>query len=408
MTAARIVAATIAAGLGLGAAVLLLRTEVPADLRVPAVSAEEEFGAAAVREAKDFVAVLRALWLGSTLAQLGTLALLVLHGPQLAARTRGPLLVRALGVLAVVLLALWAVRLPFGVAAHWWRRRHGISEQPYLQWLVDPWPEWLATIAVTSAALAAAVLLAVRLGRRWWLAGGPALALVGAAVALGQPLVESPRLEPLDDPGLEREILELGERVGVEAVGVSVKDASRRTTRLNAQVIGAGETKRVVLWDTLLERASAEELRLVVAHELAHVARRHVPKGVAWFALLSLPLAFLLAESTRRRGGIAEPGAVPLAALVVVALQLALLPFANAVSRRYEAEADWLALSATADPDAARAVFHRFVRENLADPDPPRWVRVVLGTHPALVERAAMAEAFATRARSGEESPGGS
>lgn len=396
-------AATIAAGLWLGAASLLLRTELPPDLELPAVSAVAELGAGVVADAKRYARVARALWLGSVLAQLAALAVLVRHGAALAGRMPGRRLARGLGMLAVVLVAVWAARLPFGVAAHWWRRRHGLSEQSYAHWLVDPWPEWLALAGVLAVALAAAMLLAARLGRRWWLAGGPALALVGAAAVLAQPLVQSPRLEPLDDPALERDVLELAERMGVEAVAVVVKDASRRTTRVNAEVIGAGETRRIVLWDTLLERVEPDELRFIVAHELAHVARAHVPKGIAWLALLALPLAWVVAEASRRRGGMAEPAAVPAAALALVAAQLALLPFANAVSRRYETEADWLALRATGDPAAARALLHRFVRENLADPDPPAWARVLLGTHPPVVERIAL-----SRARSGEESPAGS
>jgi STE24 endopeptidase len=249
-----------------------------------------------------------------------------------------------------------------------------------------------------GVAVTAATLLALRLGDRWWLAGGPALAAVGAAIVLAQPLGQAPRLEPLADPVLEREVLELAGRMGVPASAVEVEDASRRTTRVNAQVIGAGATRRIVLWDTLLDgRLSPAEVRFVIAHELAHVGRAHVRKGIAWFALGALPLAWVLARATRPRGGLAQPAAVPLAVLVVVALQLALLPFANALSRRYEAEADWLALRATADPDAARAVFRRFTEENLAQPLPPAWARLVLSSHPPLVERVAMADAWELR-----------
>jgi STE24 endopeptidase len=405
MTATRIVAATIAAALAAGAALLLLETEVPRGLELLPPEPEALFAAEHLRETERFAGVARGLWLGSTLAQLVVLGLLVWASPRLDGRLRGRRLRRSLALLALTLAALWLVRLPFGAAAHWWRRRHGLSEQAYLHWLVDPWPELLATVLVAALAVTVATGLALRLGSRWWVAGGPALAAVGAAVVLAQPLVQAPRLEPLDDPRLEREVLALAERMGVPAVAVEVENASRRTTRVNAQVIGAGTTRRVVLWDTLLDgRLSPAEVRFVVAHELAHVERAHVRKGLVWFALLALPLAWALATVTRLRGGIAQPAAVPLAVLAVVALQLVLLPFANALSRRYEAEADWLALRATGDADAARAVFRRFTEENLAQPRPPEWARIVLGSHPPLVERIAMAEAFSEESRS----PGGS
>ena len=400
-------AATIAAALAAVAAVLLWRTEVPPDLVLPPLSPESEFGGDIVRETAGYARVARALWLASAAAGLAALCAFAWWAPRVAARLRGSRLARSAALLLAALVVLWLARLPAGAAAHWWRRRHGLSRQGYVDWLVDPWPELLATVAVAAVALAVSAALRLRLGPRWWLAGGPALAAVGAAVVLVQPLVEARRLEPLRDAALEREILALAAAVGVPTTAVVVEDASRRTTRVNAEVIGVGATRRVVLWDTLLDgRLTPEEVRFVAAHELAHVGRGHVPKGLAWFALLALPLAFAVARATERHGGVAEPAAVPLAVLAVVALQLALLPVENALSRRYEAEADWVALRATGDPDAARGVFRRFARENLAQPLPPRWARVVLGSHPPLVERAAMAEAFSRGP--GRRSPGGS
>jgi STE24 endopeptidase len=101
-------------------------------------------------------------------------------------------------------------------------------------------------------------------------------------------------------------------------------------------------------------------------------------------------IAFAAAAAARPRGGIRSPAAVPGVVLALVALELALLPAVNAVSRRYEAEADWRALQATREPGAAAQMFRRFVSANLADPTPPPWARVLLGTHPTLVERVAM------------------
>jgi STE24 endopeptidase len=97
---------------------------------------------------------------------------------------------------------------------------------------------------------------------------------------------------------------------------------------------------------------------------------------------------------------------VPLAVLTVIVLQLALLPLANAISRRYEAEADWLALEATGDPEAARRLERRFSETSLADPDPPTWSYVLRSTHPSLLERIAMARAWEARRRPVESQAG--
>jgi STE24 endopeptidase len=403
----RILALPAAAVLWLLAAAVLWRTEVPANLSLPALDPRAEFATDQLAEAAAYARVPRGLWIGSTLAQLVVLGLLSFLGPRLAERFSGGPVRRGLQILVFVLVALWLVRLPFAAAGHWWRRRHGLSRQDYLDWLTAPWLEVAASAISACVALASAMLLARRLGQRWGLAGAPLVAALAALVVLTQPLVLAPRLEPLDDARLTAQIRDLAARLGVKPLAVEVKDASERTTTANAEVAGIGPTRRVVLWDTLLDgRFTRGEIRFVAAHELAHVGRLHLWKGLAWFALLALPCAFLIAEVTRRRGGMGQPSAVPLAVLTVIVLQLALLPLANAISRRYEAEADWLALEATGDPEAARRLERRFSETSLADPDPPTWSYVLRSTHPSLLERIAMARAWEARRRPVESQAG--
>jgi STE24 endopeptidase len=382
------------------AASLLWRTEVPADLRLPDLSPGKEFSSAQIAETADYARVLRWLWLGSTLAQLAALGVLTWRAPRLAARLSRLPIHAAFPLLVVALASLWLVRLPFAATAHWWRRGHDISRQGYLDWLTAPWLELLTTAALLWFGLLIAMTLARRLGPRWWIAGGPLLALLGAGVILAQPLVLAPRLDPLEDRRLTTDVQTLARGLGVGAVKVEVKDASERTTTPNAEVAGIGPTRRVVLWDTLLDgRFTRGEIRFIAAHELGHVARRHLWKGLGWFALLALPCMYVLAQVTRRRGGITEPAAVPLAVLTVVVLQLALLPATNAVSRRYEAEADWVALEATEDPAAARRMLRRFSETSLSQPEPPPWAYALRSTHPSLLERLAMVDAWMARTR---------
>ena len=110
----------------------------------------------------------------------------------------------------------------------------------------------------------------------------------------------------------------------------------------------------------------------MLAHEIGHHSSKHIPKGLAWFALFALPGAWVLMRATRRRGGMGEAAAVPLALLVVAVIQLALAPAQTWISRRMEAEADWKALQTTRDPAAARGLFVGFGDDIAREPRPAR------------------------------------
>jgi STE24 endopeptidase len=202
----------------------------------------------------------------------------------------------------------------------------------------------------------------------------------------------------LDNPRLEAEVQALAQRTGVGSVDVVVRDAASRTRAGNAEVYGFGPTRKVVLWDTLLDGGyTPGEIRALVAHELAHVGRHHVWKALGWVVLLALPVMFVLAKATDVRGGMQRPEAVPVALLTVLCLELVLLPATNAVSRRYEAEADWQALEATGDPASEQALILRLSRASLADPDPPTWAYILRRTHPSAMQRIAMARVWEQR-----------
>ena len=394
------------AAVWVGAAALLWRTEVP-DLELPGLDPGDFFTAAELDRIQDYRSVSRLLLLGSLAAEIAVLALLVWRARPLAARVgrvgRGRVRTSVL-VGLVVVLAVWLAGLPFSAATLVRRRDFGLSEQSWSGWLVDQVTSLGVQAVLVSIGVAGAVWLAGRFGRRWWLVGAPALVGVAALFLVVQPLVVQPlfnRFEPLPDRKLASEIQDLAQELDVAVDDVLVADASRRTTTANAYIAGLGPTRRVVLYDTLLDgRFAAGEIRFVAAHELAHVERRHLWKGLAWFALLAVPGVFLLAWITDRLGGMG-PRLVPLGLAFTFAWILVTQPLANAVSRRYEAEADWLALQATRDPESGLALDRNFVRTALADPDPPAWVTFWWGTHPTPIDRIAMARSLLDPARGG-------
>jgi STE24 endopeptidase len=387
----------------IAAGALLWQTKTPA-LHLPELDPRAYFAPSELERIADYRALTRGLWAGSRALELVVLGLLVWKAGPLARLARRLLRGRTSTAVSVGLAAValvWLATLPLEAVSQWWRRRYGISHQGYGAWLGDQATSLGLRALLVSIAVAGAVSLAARLGGRWWIPGGAALAVLGVLFVLAQPLVVQPlfnRFEPLADHELAARIEALGRPLGVRVETVQVADASRRTTAANAYVAGIGPTRRVVLFDTLLDGSFTRgEILAVSAHELAHVGRRHLWKGVAWFALLAVPGVFLVARITERRGGLRDPALVPLGLLVALAFSLATQPLQNTVSRRYEAEADWLGLTAARDPRSAIGLYRKLTLSSLGDPNPPGWARFWLSTHPSTMARIAMADAFAAR-----------
>ena len=379
MTAMRIVAgATLVVG-WLAAAALLWRTTVP-ELAAPELDPAALFDAGLLERNARYERGHALLWALGLVAQLAALGLLARRRPRL----RGAWPVRGALVGALVYATAWLADLPFDLAGHWWRRRYDISELGYLRFVTDRWSTILGELVLAALAGVAVVAAGRLFGRRAWVALWAAFVALAVAYVLAYPSVLAPRLRPLQDRALAAEVQQLARDAGLGRTSVEVRKARERTRAVNAEAIGAGPTTRVILWDTLLAPGVGDgEIRFAVAHELAHVAREHLWKGVAWFALIALPSLWLLGRVVP----LGDPRLLPAAAIVLLLLQLATLPAANAVTRRYEREADWEGLRLARDPDAAEALYRRFARTGLSDPDPPLLLHLLLDSHPTLVER---------------------
>lgn len=395
-----------AAGVWAAAAALLWRSSVvPGSLRLPAFDVRGVFSAAELSRAARFARFERADWALSQLALLAVLVVYARHGVRLmkesaAGRIGTGMLLGMLGFALV-----WVVQVPFDAAALWWERRYGVSKVGYVDWLLANWLGLGGEFLFLCLALLIVMALAGLLGDRWWLAGGPAFVALATLFVFVSPYL-TPATHHLDDPALLADARALERSDGIGRVRIDVQEVSDQTTAPNAMAIGLGPTRRIVLWDTLVDGFPRREVRVMLAHELGHLSRHHLPKGIAWYALFALPGAYLIARLTRRRGGMGDPAAVPLSLLVLVVLQLVALPVQNVISRRIEAEADWVALRATRDPAAARSAFHRLAVEAVAQPRPPAWAYVVLDNHPTIQQRLAMVEAWRTRqATSAAQSP---
>ena len=381
------------AGAWLWAARELWDTSVPGDLDRPALDESDYLTAADSGEADGYQAFLRIVELLGILAGLAALAFFAWRGASFARESAAGRIGTGMLLGMLALGCAWLAQLPFGLAAHWWQRRHDLVELSYLEWLINDFLSVGGEFLFISLGLLIVMTLAGIWRRLWWFAAAPALLAVMLAFAFLSPYL-IPGLEPLRDERVAADARALASAQGIGDTPVEVQDVSEFTKAPNAGAAGIGSGQKVIVWDTLLEQFQRPEVRVVVAHEFAHLAREHIWKTLAWLALLALPIAFAVWLATRRRGGLAEPEAVPVAVFVVGALLFVVSPLDNAYSQRLEEEADWVALEETRDPDAATALFERFATVALSEPRSPKWADLLLDDHPDVMERIEMAEAW--------------
>jgi STE24 endopeptidase len=402
-------------------AVLLLALVVVAVWRVPwsappaprsdQVAALASLPADAVARGKEFRAAVRPFSYGILL--IGLLIALVLGLTPLGAHIvtavgrpfGGHWVAQALlGGFALVAIGE-VVTLP--VAA--WRetvlRHYGLSTQTWTTWTVDLLKAYAVAAVIGAITLLGFFGLARLLPQYWWVAvagGAAALTVVFSFVfpVLVEPIFN--KFTPMPDGPLRTSLIALAERDGVPVRDVLVADASRRTTALNAYVSGLGPTRRIVVYDTLLNEAPPEEVESVVAHELGHAKDNDVLTGTLLGALgaaAAVCAVYLVGSWTgllHRAGvdSIVDPRAIALLIALATLAGLVASPLQNYVSRLVEARADGHALALTDDPSTVERMEQRLATTNLADVDPPRWEYVMFASHPSVVERMAAARAY--------------
>jgi len=207
---------------------------------------------------------------------------------------------------------------------------------------------------------------------------------------------------PVEDERLVKRLVELCKRAGLAALGVFRFQLGAETRKANAALAGFGKTRRVLLSDTLVEHFSPDEIETVLAHELGHQRHRHIGKFLALSAVGSL-IAFWLVQRVTpawmTRWGIqqmADPAGFPILMLSLTLIGLLGLPLQNAISRRFEWQADRFAVSLTHLPAVFASALRRLGELNLADPNPPRWVEWLFYDHPPLPQRIRAAELSAS------------
>jgi STE24 endopeptidase len=387
----------------------------PLGANAPRVAADASRDFTREQQAREdaFHRVVRPPGYASVLLGLAAAAVLGLTplGARLVERLgRGPWPVRAaVGGLALALLPR-LVTLPFDARTETVLRRYGLSTQTWAGWFADQAKGALVGSVLVVVATVGLVGLARAAPRTWWAWGALAAVALVCAVSYLYPVVVEPlfnHFTPLPAGPLRTELLDLAQRAHVPVGEVLVADASRRTTALNAYVSGYGPTRRIVLYDTLLDGSTPKEVELVVAHELGHVRHHDVRNGTLAGALAAAAAVcglyvLLTVPALLRRAGAGGPGDPRVLGLVlfaVAATGFLTSPAQCLVSRRVEARADVHALDLTGDAATFAASEQKLALANLSDLDPDPVTYAFFFTHPTSPERIALARAWAERVR---------
>ena len=377
------------------------------------VDLETYFSQAEIERGRRFARPQLALALTRGAIELASLVLVVRRPPRRLYRLFGrrPEAAGAASAAALV-VGLSLPPLPLQAIS----RRRGIS----VGLVTQSWRGWAADLlkgagieaVLAGGAGAAVVAITRRYPRGWWLPASAGSVLFGAGLAALAPVVLDPVFNdftPLPEGETRSDVLELAAAAGVSVGEVFSIDASRRTTAANAYVTGLGPTKRVVLFDTLLDRYNRDEVRVVVAHELAHVRNRDVLRGLIYAALVA-PAAALAVQRlswalSPERG---SAGALPALALAAVLVGAPTGLIGNRLSRALERRSDAYSLELTGAADAFISFERAIALQNVADLTPPRWLASLLATHPPTAERIGAAVTYAQSSQAGYSEDGSS
>jgi STE24 endopeptidase len=400
----------------LGIRLLWPRETVPAPAEV---AAGEYFDPAQIDRGAGFARPQLRLGLLKEGLQLAVLAALAARASRRPARktaappaAHGALeAVRLMGLLTAVSLPVSALQRRRAIAV-------GLDTQSWRGWWGDLGKASAIGAVLTAGAGASVTALIARYPRRWWALAAVGSVGVGGVIGTLAPVLLDPIFNdftPLPDGETRRAVLELARAAGVEVGEVYSVDASRRTSGANAYVTGLGPTKRVVLFDTLLDRYSPEEVGVVVAHELAHVRHRDVMRALAFSALVApaaglavqrLTGALLPPAPRRRRRVRAAPEVLPALALAASLVTGPVGMLSGRLSRAIERRCDAESLELSDAPDAFISFQRAIAVQNVGDVDPPRWVRTLLASHPPTLERIGAAVAYRERGPSRSASAG--
>jgi STE24 endopeptidase len=308
--------------------------------------------------------------------------------------------------LYVLMLIVISKALGLGLDYYGFRleHRYKLSDQKLRGWIWDESKGFLLSVVLGAVLVEMLYFIIRQFPEHWWVMAW--LGFLGVAVLMAQlaPVVLFPifyKFEPLQDEELKLRLVRLGERAGTRVRGVYKWHLSEKSKKANAALTGLGNTRRIILADTLLDNYSPDEIEAVLAHELGHHVHRHILKSIAIQAGVTL-VGFWAANWALRYAvdrlhiyeTLSDFANLPLLVLVFTVLSFLLMPALNAFSRFNERQADRYAFENIAGIGPFVSAMNKLAEQNLAERVPSRWVEWWFHSHPAIARRVAAAEVW--------------
>jgi Zn-dependent protease with chaperone function len=282
-------------------------------------------------------------------------------------------------------------------------RQFQLSNQSLRAWLSDEVKGFLVGLILAALVVELLYFTIRQYPQHWWLITWALF--MGLFIMLAQlaPVILFPifyKFEPLDDEDLRRRLVHLSERAGTHVRGVYRWKLSEKSKKANAALTGLGNTRRIILADTLLDNYAPEEIEAVLAHELGHHVHRHILKSILVQAAITF-VGFWAANYVLHYAvdqhmfeELSDFANLPLLVLVSAVLSLLLMPAMNAYSRFNERQADRYAFESIVSVEPFISSMNKLAEQNLAERAPSKWIELLFHSHPAISKRVAAAEAW--------------
>jgi STE24 endopeptidase len=278
--------------------------------------------------------------------------------------------------------------------------RFGLSRLSFGAWVKDQFKSLTIGILLSVAAVEAIYQLLRTQPDRWWLYAsvlfiGFVVMMTNLAPVLLLPLFF--KFKPVENQDLQSRVARLSRQTNTSVCGIFEWSLGEKTRKANAAVVGWGNTRRIIVSDTLLEKFTGEEIEVIMAHELCHHVKNHIWQALAVQSAITVVAFFIASKALPSLShsfgflGIADVANLPLLILLIGGLSLMALPLVNYFSRRLETAADSYALDITGDALAFVSSMEKLADINLANKTPNKIIEFIFHSHPSVEDRIKLA-----------------